>query len=113
VSEFGFTPTQNYSYRSGAHHPGVGTIVSLLSSAGPPLLQHAHLLQEMLIQGKNSSPRLSGRPMTISSDGGRPRELPAWARMPDALGVTAWTSDSRYLLCTARKKVRGRGRRRI
>ncbi|MGA3078842.1 MAG: hypothetical protein ABSG56_34810, partial [Bryobacteraceae bacterium] len=38
-SEFGFTPTQNYSYRSGAHHPGIGTIVILLSSAGPPLLQ--------------------------------------------------------------------------
>ena len=34
-SEFGFTPTQNYSYRSGAHHPGVGTIVILLSSAAP------------------------------------------------------------------------------
>jgi serine/threonine protein kinase len=74
---------------------------------------------KVLIQGKNSSPRLSpdgrriayfdynqilGRPMTISSDGGRPRELPAWARMPDALGVTAWTSDSRYLLRMVRKK---------
>jgi hypothetical protein len=32
---------QNYSYRSGAHHPGVGTIVILLSSAGPPLLQRS------------------------------------------------------------------------
>ncbi|MGA2135235.1 MAG: LpqB family beta-propeller domain-containing protein [Bryobacteraceae bacterium] len=74
---------------------------------------------KVLIQGKNSSPRLSpdgrriayfdynqilGRPMTISSDGGRPRELPAWARMPDAPAVTAWTSDSRYLLCMVRKK---------
>jgi serine/threonine protein kinase len=74
---------------------------------------------KVLIQGKNWGPKLSpdgrqiayfdynqvrGRLMTISSDGGRPRELPAWARMPDALEVTAWTSDGRYLLCMVRKK---------
>jgi eukaryotic-like serine/threonine-protein kinase len=73
---------------------------------------------KVLIQGKNSRPKLSpdgrqiayfdnnqgsGRLMAISSDGGRPRELPAWARMPDALGVAAWTPDSRYLLSMARK----------
>jgi serine/threonine protein kinase len=72
---------------------------------------------KVLIQGKNSGPKLSpdgrqiayfdnnqsaGRLMAISSDGGRPRELPAWARMPDALLVAAWTPDSRYLLSMAR-----------
>ena len=75
---------------------------------------------KVLIQGKNSGPRLSpdgrqiayfdnnefpGRLMTISSDGGRPRELPAWARMPDALLVNAWTSDGRYLLSMTRKSA--------
>jgi eukaryotic-like serine/threonine-protein kinase len=77
---------------------------------------------KVLIQGKDSSPRLSpdgrriayfdynqipGRPMIMPSDGGRPRELPAWARLPGTLGVTAWTSDSRYLLCMVRKKSEG------
>jgi len=42
------------------------------------------------------APRL----VTISSNGGRPRELPAWARMPKLLSaMPVWTSDSRYLLC--------------
>jgi dipeptidyl aminopeptidase/acylaminoacyl peptidase len=68
----------------------------------------------VLIQGADWGPTLSpdgsriayldaiqgpSRLMTISSDGGRPRELPAWARMRPALSVTAaWTSDSRYVL---------------
>jgi serine/threonine protein kinase len=40
------------------------------------------------------------RLMTISSNGGKPRELPAWWRMsPTLVGNAAWTSDSRYLLC--------------
>ena len=74
---------------------------------------------KVLIQGSNSRPRLSpdgrriayfdanqipARLMTISSDGGRPRELPAWARMPDAVQVAAWTSDRRYLLSMVRNK---------
>jgi hypothetical protein len=70
---------------------------------------------KVLIQGGRIRPRLSpdgrqiayvefnpdvARAMTISSDGGRPRELPAWKRMRVAFGAfTAWTSDSRYLLC--------------
>jgi hypothetical protein len=41
--EFGFTPTQNYGYRSGAHHPGVGTIVILLSSAAPAVARQPGL----------------------------------------------------------------------
>jgi len=69
---------------------------------------------KVLIEGKNWGPTLSPdgrliayfddnqgprRLMTISSGGGRPRELPAWARMHAALNVTAaWTSDSRYVL---------------
>jgi len=45
------------------------------------------------------------RLMTISSDGGQPRELPAWARMGAAWNASpAWTSDSRYLLCMLPKK---------
>jgi serine/threonine protein kinase len=45
------------------------------------------------------------RLMTISSDGGQPRELPAWGRFPLAYrGRAAWTSDSRYLLCLVAKK---------
>jgi serine/threonine protein kinase len=40
------------------------------------------------------------RLMVMSSDGGQPRELPAWARMQGVWhGSAAWTSDSRYLLC--------------
>src|ERR1035437_4431525 len=40
------------------------------------------------------------RLMTISTEGGRPQELPSWARMPSHLyGRVAWTSDSAYLLC--------------
>jgi hypothetical protein len=70
---------------------------------------------KVLIQGKSwGTPRLSpdgqqvayfepsqgiGRLMTISSDGGRPRELSAWARLRAPLGyLAAWTSDSRYVL---------------
>src|SRR5208283_791437 len=69
---------------------------------------------KVLIDGKNWGPTLSPdgrliayfddnqgprRLMTISSGGGRPRELPAWARMHAAMNVTAaWTSDSRYVL---------------
>ena len=42
--------------------------------------------------------------MTIASNGGQPRELQAWARMPGAFwGRSAWTSDSRHLLCLASK----------
>ncbi len=46
------------------------------------------------------------RLMTISSEGGQPRELPAWAHMPGTLvsGRAAWTSDSRYLLCLVTAK---------
>jgi Tol biopolymer transport system component/tRNA A-37 threonylcarbamoyl transferase component Bud32 len=45
------------------------------------------------------------RLMTISSNGGQPRELPAWARTPHQFyGRAAWTSDSRYLLCLMSKK---------
>jgi len=38
--------------------------------------------------------------MTLSSNGGQPRELPAWARVRN-LGYSSpvWTPDSRYLLC--------------
>src|ERR1022692_2847635 len=40
------------------------------------------------------------RLMMISSNGGHPRELPAWARMAGmSYGYAAWTSDSRYVLC--------------
>ena len=40
------------------------------------------------------------RLMTISSNGGPPRELPAFSRMSGSLHMcTAWTSDSRYILC--------------
>jgi Tol biopolymer transport system component len=69
----------------------------------------------VLIQGAEWAPRLSPdgrqvayfessqgivRLMTISSDGGQPRELPAWARMRATMGASAaWTSDCRYLLC--------------
>jgi len=69
----------------------------------------------VLIQGTESGPRLSpdgrqvayfesspgiARLMTISSDGGQPRELPAWARMRATMNfLETWTSDSRYLLC--------------
>ncbi len=74
---------------------------------------------KVLIQGKNLGPTLSpdgrqiayfdynegpARLMTISSDGGRPRELPAWARMSGLL-VNAWTSDGRYLLSMTRKSA--------
>ncbi len=45
------------------------------------------------------------RLMTISSDGGQPRELPAWERMPKpGYGRAAWTSDSRSLLCLMSRK---------
>jgi tRNA A-37 threonylcarbamoyl transferase component Bud32 len=38
--------------------------------------------------------------MTISSSGGQPRELPAWARVSSsAVDSPVWTPDSRYLLC--------------
>ncbi|HUE02371.1 MAG TPA: hypothetical protein VMR62_22565 [Bryobacteraceae bacterium] len=42
--------------------------------------------------------------MTISSNGGQPRELPAWARMRRSgysigSSICVWTPDSRYLLC--------------
>ena len=45
--------------------------------------------------------------MTLSSDGGQPRELTAWTRLPGRLwsGRAAWTSDSRYLLCMVTKNV--------
>ena len=40
------------------------------------------------------------RLMTISSSGGQPRELAAWAEMPHQFfGRAAWTPDSRNLLC--------------
>ena len=40
------------------------------------------------------------RLMTVSSSGGKPRELSAWARMPaEYFGSAAWTPDGRYLLC--------------
>ena len=45
------------------------------------------------------------RLMTISSEGGQPREVAAWGRIPGApRGRAAWTSDSRYLLCVAPRK---------
>jgi len=45
------------------------------------------------------------RLMTISSNGGQPRELPVWKRMPTHwYGRPAWTSDSRYLLCLMSQK---------
>jgi serine/threonine protein kinase len=52
-----------------------------------------------------TDPASGRRLMTISSDGGQPRELPAWARMPGTLwsGRAAWTSDSRYVLCVVTK----------
>jgi len=47
----------------------------------------------------------AARLMTISSNGGQPRELPAWKRMGnDFSGRAAWTSDSRYLLCLRSKR---------
>ena len=44
------------------------------------------------------------RLMTVSSNGGQPRELPAWARGGSRYLVAAWTSDSRYLLCSGSKR---------
>jgi eukaryotic-like serine/threonine-protein kinase len=43
--------------------------------------------------------------MTLPSDGGQPRELTAWKRLAGRLwsGRTAWTSDSRFLLCMVTK----------
>jgi eukaryotic-like serine/threonine-protein kinase len=51
----------------------------------------------------------SRRLMTISSDGGQPRELAPWARLPGNLwaGRAAWTSDSRYLLCLVTQATGG------
>lgn len=43
------------------------------------------------------------RLMTVSSSGGQPRELPAWAHMGWEFGRVAWTPDSRYLLCLTKK----------
>jgi len=46
------------------------------------------------------------RLVTTSSDGGQPRELPAWKRLlSDYRYVSSpvWTADSRYLLCWAAK----------
>jgi tRNA A-37 threonylcarbamoyl transferase component Bud32 len=49
-----------------------------------------------------------GHLMTIPSDGGRPRELPAWARMRAPSGFSAaWTSNSRYLLSPMLKPAEG------
>ena len=46
--------------------------------------------------------------VTIPSDGGRPRELPAFGRMRAPLGLlAAWTSDSRYLLSPILKPAEG------
>jgi Tol biopolymer transport system component len=47
------------------------------------------------------------RLMTISSSGGQPRELPAWAHMKD-WGGAAWTPDNRYLLCLMSMKPEAR-----
>jgi eukaryotic-like serine/threonine-protein kinase len=45
------------------------------------------------------------RLVTISANGGQPRELPAWANTPHQFyGRATWTSDSRYLLCLMSNK---------
>ena len=45
------------------------------------------------------------RLMTISSNGGKPRELPAWAQGSNLFaGRAAWTFDSRYLLCMGTRR---------
>ena len=48
------------------------------------------------------------RLMTISSNGGHPRELPVWARMAGmSYGYAAWTSDSRAVLCLMTRSSEG------
>jgi serine/threonine protein kinase len=48
------------------------------------------------------------RLMTASSNGGQPQELSSWRSMmgPTWSGFAAWTSDSRYVLCTVTERSR-------
>jgi hypothetical protein len=102
-----------YTYVS-ADHKETLEAISTLGGERAALIDGAHWNWSLSPDGRQIAyiERNQGaaRLMTISSNGGQPRELPAWARLKKSGYVdipSLWTPDGRYLLCWIMKPSEG------